>query len=133
MTIRESAAASQGKFEDIFVEDWGVTVRIKAMSPNESADFMEARWEETGAPDPDHPSIKGFYPALIVATAVDPETGEMAFEPSDVDMLGNLAGQAATIQKLGESAARLCGLGKEAVDAGKDASSATPAAVRSTN
>ena len=92
---------------------------IRSLTQKERGDMTAAQIEAGGAV-----TVAAFYPQLIVHCAYDPETSELAFEPSDVEMLMTKSGSA--IETLGSVAARLSGFTPKSVDEAKSSLSEAP-------
>ena len=107
--------AADLKHEDLFVPDWGGTVRIRAMTGMERDEFRTSIASETGVP------VGRFSAALLAATIVD-EFGVRLFEVGDIEALQ--AKSAASLDVPAEVAMRLNGLGaKSGPDAAKNSES----------
>ena len=111
------------QFDDIEVEtvtvpEWGgVTVELRTPTVQARGELISQFMKDTGKID-----YVRMYPALVVATSYDPETGEQLFTNDDVDALTLKSSKA--MERLGEVAIKLSGLenAAERIDAGKDAS-----------
>lgn len=100
--------------EVVTVDQWGVDVVVKSPDARQRArlmrDFMNA---ETGEVD-----YERMYPAIVIATVHDPETGATVFESSDFEMLAGKNG--AAMETVARVAMRLAGFtADDAVDEGK--------------
>jgi hypothetical protein len=100
-------AASDLTHEDVHVAQWGGKVRVRSMSGIERDQFRAAVASEEGVP------VGRFAATLLAATIID-ESGERLFTTDDMAALQ--AKSAASLDTLAVVAARLNGLGKNAVD-----------------
>lgn len=111
--------------ELVEVPEWGVVLELRTPSGAERAQLMK-RFSRT---DADGTKVEidweGMYPSLIIMTAYDPDTGERVFEWGDLDRLNTKSG--ALLERVAKVSMKLAGMDKEAVEAGKDGSSETPA------
>lgn len=107
--------ADDSQVETVTVPEWaGVTLEMRGLTGKERARYMEEAFDvSTGTAN-----FERIYPALIIASAHDPETGDLVFEPADRDILNSKS--AAALERIGKVAARLSGLDKDAVSRGKD-------------
>lgn len=114
-SIRDRIAAVQGgNTERVRVPEWDdIELEFRPITVKQRADIMALAEQEDGEPD----SVR-FGLLLIVASAHDPDSGEEAFTPDDVDMLA--AQSAGVMDRLAIAAARVSGLADGAGEAGKD-------------
>lgn len=99
--------------EIVPVPEWGgVKVEVRGMNGLDRARFMQKVAGSDGV------NFESWYPELIIATAHDPETGEKVFEKADKDPLNRKAG--AALSRLGDTAARLSGLGASDVESAEE-------------
>lgn len=97
------------------VPEWGADVEVRSMSARARAVMMKKALQDDGTMD-----LEAFYPAVLVATCYDPETGEPLFTKDDESALSGKNG--AAVDRLATVGMRLSGLTKDAVDQGKDGS-----------
>lgn len=107
-------AASDLSHEDVEVPEWGVTIRVVSPTVRERARIVSAFMGPDGQPD-----IEKMYPALVIATASDPETGERLFTQDDTEALSGKSGKA--MELVAQAALRVAGMSDRPVDLGKDA------------
>ncbi len=118
------------KSESVHVEEWDVTVEVRSLTGSQqltvskAAEVKEkdASGEPTTRTD-NHLLIQG----LILASTFDPDTGELVFEPTDVDGLYSKSG--AALGKVSAAVLRVNGLAKGEEDKIEGNSVATASAV----
>lgn len=106
MSLRDRILAAEDRpHTDVEVPEWGVTVRIRAMSGLDR-DLWEAgilaRRQSGGGP------LANMRASLVAHCALDPETGERLFSEDDVAVLGSKA--AKPLDRLFSVASDLSGL-----------------------
>lgn len=112
----KSAAPQAG--QRVTIDQWAVTVLVRQMSLRKRADAYE------------HAQLNGevttdrLYPALIIASVCDPDSGTPIFGWDDMDFLAEQP--ADIIEPLGQMCMIKSHLTVEAVEAGKDDSSSIP-------
>lgn len=118
MNLREQILdADDMSHEDVEVPEWGVTVRVKSPTVRERANLVAKFMGEDGRTD-----FAAMYPALVIATAVDPTTGELLFTDEDTAALEAKSGRA--MERVAQAALRVSGMNAEpdaVLAAGKDA------------
>ena len=118
-TLREQIKeADDIKSEIVTVPEWGdVKIEMRTPTVGRRAELTQ-EYVSDGEID-----FERMFPALVVASAYDPETGELLFTIEDIDWLVNKS--SAALERLGRVASTLAGLreGDAAVEAGKDVSS----------
>lgn len=115
MGLREQILSSSDlSHEDVEVPEWGVTVRVVSPTVRERARIVSAFMGPDGQPD-----LEKMYPALVIATASDPETGERLFTPDDAEALSAKSGKA--METVAQAALRVSGMSERPVESGKDA------------
>ena len=100
------------KKETVVVEEWGgVELEIRGMTGKARARFLR----DVVDPDSDEAEVdlEKFYPALLIATVYDPDTGKPLFEEGDEELINERS--SAVLDKLGKIAQHLSGMDKEAV------------------
>jgi hypothetical protein len=95
--------------EIVEVEQWGVKVEVRSMTGRERAAYLQAATDENGDPD-----FVAMFPAVVVATCFDPETGERVFQEGDESWLPDKA--AAPLDQLARVGLRLSGIDLETQD-----------------
>ncbi len=113
-TLRDKIlAADDIEARQVEVPEWGVTVEIRTPTVRRRGELM-AEFMQDGELD----YVK-LYPALVVATAYDPDSGEQLFTIADMDALAEKSAKA--LETLGEVAVELAGMTNAAqkLDAGK--------------
>ncbi len=86
MSLRDIVLAAddlQESVEDI--PEWGVQILFKGMTGRERIRLVE-RVSATG------PDREFMYSDIIIATALDPDTGKPAFDPADREALADKSG-----------------------------------------
>lgn len=98
--------------ETVEVPEWGVTVDVRTISGARRAEIFAGSTTEDGTVQPGDAYVR-----LVIAAAYDPETNEPVFDEGDIDWLGKKSSKA--LERITEVAARLAGLGKEALEQAK--------------
>lgn len=104
--------------ETITIPEWGnIVVVIKGMTGASRANMMTRSVD----PSTGEMSFEALYPEVIIATVMNPETGEPVFGPNDRDVINTKSG--GVLERLARDGMRLSGLTRdEQVDLGKDSS-----------
>jgi len=128
-TLREAILnADDLESRTVEVPEWNnLVVELRSPSVERRGEMM-TEYMKDGAID-----FVRLYPALIVATAFDPETGEPVFTNGDIELLTKKSAKA--MERLGAIASELSGMTnvQERVDEGKDSSSPILSAVTSSS
>lgn len=103
--------------ELVEVPEWGVTIKFRSPTVKTRAELLRL-WMVADTPDP-----LVLFPALLMATAVDPETDEPLFREEDREMLLTKSG--AVVDRLVAEALKVSGMDGEAVNRGKVDSTGT--------
>lgn len=101
--------------ELVDVAEWGVAVEVRSMSARARAVLMKKALQDDGTMD-----LEMFYPAVLIATCFDPDSGEALFTGADEASLN--AKNGGVVDRLAMIGMRLSGLAKDAIDQGKDGS-----------
>lgn len=105
--------------EVVVIPEWGdAKILVRGMNGKQRAKFLERSTGPDGNVKFDH-----FYVELIMATAHDPDSEEIIFEPADRDTLNSKSGKA--LERLAMVAQRLSGLGAADVEEAKKDSGET--------
>lgn len=113
MSLRDQIIASSDlSYEDVEVPEWAVTVRVVSPTVRERSRIVAAFMDDHGKVD-----LERMYPTLVIATAVDPETGDRLFSDEDHEALCGKNGLA--VERVAQAALRVAGLGENAVEVGK--------------
>ena len=107
----EILKASDLRFEELEVKEWGGSVRIRTMTGSERDDFESAVLEVKG--ENIKTNTQNFRAHLLARTLCDADN-KLLFKPADVNSLGGKA--AGVLDKLVTVAVRLNGLSKTEVD-----------------
>lgn len=97
--------------ELVEVPAWGETVEVRSLPLGERNDMMMSVMD----PVTNKPDLKAMYPALLIATAYNPETGEKVFAPDDAATIQGLDANA--VDRVAKAALNLSGMGKDDKDA----------------
>lgn len=127
-TLREAILnADDLESRTVEVPEWGVTVELRSPSVERRGEMM-TEYMTDGAID-----FVRLYPALIVATAFDPESGDALFTNGDIPLLAKKSAKA--MERLGAIASELSGMTnvQDRVDEGKDSSLPILSAVTSSS
>lgn len=104
--------------ETMDVPEWGVKIEVRSPTAGTRArlmsDCIDLNTQQL--------NLEKLYPALVIATVYDPETGEQVFSEADVNALQNKSG--AVMERIALVGMRVAGMNESAVDEGKDGSSA---------
>lgn len=112
MSLRDQIAAADDLYtETLDVPEWGVTLTLRTPTLAERASMVKRFVNEDGSSKA--ADLSEMYPAIIVATCVDPDTGAPAFTEADADLIRSKNG--ATIERIATVALRLCGLSDDSV------------------
>ena len=107
----EILKASDLRYEEMEVPEWGGSVRIRTMTGSERDDFESAVLEVKG--ENVKTNTQNFRAHLLARTICDADN-KLLFKPVDVNALGGKA--AAVLDKLVPVAMRLNGLSRTEVD-----------------
>lgn len=105
-------AADDLKYEDVEVPEWGLTVRVSAMTGAQRDAFEASILRDRDDPEKGVDSI-GFRSKMVAVTVID-EQGERLFRDSDLAALSKKS--ARVLDRLYEVAACLAGLRQEDAD-----------------
>lgn len=118
-------AVPEMPFEDVALAEYGgAIVRVMGMtaagrSAYEKGFFTRSKGEDGALlveQDPDKLDL--MKQRLVVATAADPESGELLFTEADIEAVGALP--ASAVENLFLAAQRVNGMGKKALDEAKN-------------
>jgi|SRR5581483_2487058 len=112
--IEQIKAAAVAGGEKVTVPDWGVTVEVRPMTVRGRSEVYHDAIVD------DETRLEKLYPALLIASVFDPETGEKVFSNADAEWLADQS--SAPVELLATKVLELSGLTKAAVEAGKDGS-----------
>ena len=102
--ILDRVLAAELKTEDLFVPQWGETVRVREFNAGERVDFVKDAQGQTRVA-----TVRA-----VIACVTDPETGKQVFERAHQDML--LTKSAAAVELIGEKILTLSGILKDAAE-----------------
>lgn len=105
--------------ETVDVPEWGVTLTLRTPTLLERA-RMVARFVDGDAPTTD---LSEMYPALLIATCVDPDTGGPLFTEADADLIRSKNGT--VVERVAQVALRMAGMSDDSVPTPSGASSST--------
>lgn len=111
-------AADDIATEPVEIPEWNCTLHVKSMTGKARAQMLkQAADPETGEMD-----YERLYPQVIVATCVDPETGEYVFTNDDTEALNQKSGS--VLERLATAGMKISGMtGASENDLGKGSSS----------
>ena len=111
--LRQAALnADDITIERVAVPEWGAKYGVKSLTIAEQRIFITAVSRKVKAPDGTWTTEidrDKYAIQLVLATVVDPDTGDPVFEPADAEALQKKSGKA--MSRLVTVAARLAGLG----------------------
>lgn len=99
------------RIEEVFVPEWGLTVRVRSLTAAERDDFEQSLIDQRGKRN--KMDLRNARARLIVRTVVD-DKGELMFNEGDVGMLGTK--NAAAVDRIFEVAQKLAGLSDDDMD-----------------
>ncbi len=109
--IEQIKAAATMTAEKVEVPAWGVTVEVRPMSVRGRSEVYR------DAVDDGETAIEKLYPALVISSVFDPETGQPVFTQDDTGWL--IDQPAAPVEMLAMKILEISGLTAKAVEAGK--------------
>ena len=115
MSLRDKILATDDIRKKIVnVPEWGIDVEVRGMTGAGRTTILENAVDPaTGQVD-----LRIMYPAIVIASCFDPETGEQIFTPEDKDLL--LAKSATALDRLAQEGMQVGGLTNDEVEqAGK--------------
>lgn len=115
MNLRDKILAAKDiESQMVEVPEWDVTVEMRTPTVRTRGELIAEYMGDDAEID-----YVRMYPALLVATAHDPETGDPLFTAADIDALAEKS--AAAVERLGEVAVKMSGMEDAAkrIDAGK--------------
>lgn len=99
------------KAEIVVVDEWGgEAIEIRGMTGKARARFLRDVVDGDG--DDTEVNLERFYPALLIATVYDPDTGQPLFREGDEELINSRA--STVLDRLGKIAQHLSGMDKEA-------------------
>lgn len=108
MNLRERIfAAKDIESRMVSVPEWDAVVELRTPTVLRRGEMIAEFMRDDGKID-----YVRMYPALVVATAYDPETGEQLFTLEDISALSEKSAKA--LERLGEVAVELAGMEKAA-------------------
>jgi hypothetical protein len=95
MGIRDTILQKQDReTRDVFVKEWGINVRLRALTSAERDDF-ESSVDRMGPRGQRIRNTRNIRARLIAKCIIDEETGDIAFKtPEDIAELGNKSAKA---------------------------------------
>jgi len=122
MSLRDQIADAQDLYaETVEVPEWNVTIEMRTPTLAERSTMVRRFVKDDGSAAIDN--LAEMFPALLIATCFDPETGEALFTEADADLIRSKNG--AVVERLAQVALRLAGLTGDAVPLRSDDSSST--------
>lgn len=112
MSLRDQIAAAQDlETETVDVPEWDVTLTLRTPTLAERAAMVKRFVNEDGTARGN--DLSEMYPALLIATCVDPETGAPLFTDADADLIRSKSGT--VIDRIAIVALRVAGMSGDAV------------------
>ncbi|ATW59940.1 tail assembly chaperone [Arthrobacter phage Waltz] len=121
LSIRDRAVAARPyQAENVEVPEWDATVEVRSLPLGERNEMMAEVMDEDGNAD-----FQAMFPALLIRSAFDPETGERVFAHDDTATINGLDSK--VVDRVAEVALKLSGLTDKAKDleAGKSSKTVT--------
>lgn len=112
MSLRDLIANADDLYaETLEVPEWNITLTLRTPTVAERA-AMIRRFVGQGNGEP-NTDLNEMYPALLIATCVNPDTNEMLFTEADADLIRSKNGT--VVERIAMVALRLCGMSDDAV------------------
>lgn len=122
MSLRDQIAnADDLSTEEIPVPEWDIVLTMRTPTLAERAAMIRRFFNENG--ESKTTDLSEMYPALLIATCVDPATGAALFTEADADLLRSKNGN--VVERLATAAMRLAGMSADAIPTQSVASSST--------
>lgn len=122
LSAEQILAANDREHEDVPVPEWGGTVRVIGLSAADR-DAYEAAMAATTRGEVSAARLQNFRAKLLVKALVD-EQGKRIFTDGQAKDLGAKSGS--VVDRLFDVTRRLSGMGKDALEQGKDSSESAP-------
>ncbi|CAB4169709.1 hypothetical protein UFOVP1305_40 [uncultured Caudovirales phage] len=120
MNLKDQIAEADDLLEEVVeVPEWGVTLLIRTPTLAARASMIKRFVNEDGTSNAN--DLGAMYPALLIATVCDPETGAALFTTNDSDLI--LSKNGAIVDRIAQIALRLSGMSGDAVPLASDDSS----------
>lgn len=107
--------------EEVDVPEWGIVLTLRTPTLAERAAMIKRFVSDEG--ESKSADLSEMYPALLIATCVDPETGAALFTDTDADLIRGKNGN--VVERVATVAMRLAGMSANAIPTQSDASSST--------
>ena len=122
MSLRDQIAkADDLSTEEVPVPEWDIVLTMRTPTLAERSTMIRRFVSESGESKSN--DLSEMYPALLIATCVDPETGAALFTDADADLLRSKNGN--VVERLATTALRLAGMSADAIPTQSVASSST--------
>ena len=122
MSLRDQIAnADDLSTEEIPVPEWDIVLTMRTPTLAERATMIRRFFNENG--ETKTTDLSEMYPALLIATCIDPETGAALFTQADADLLRSKNGN--VVERVATVAMRLAGMSADAIPTQSVASSST--------
>lgn len=111
MSLRDRILQADDSDEEIVhVNYWGVDILVRSISAKERNLILRKSIDK----DTKEVNENEMYARLVIATARDPETGELIFREKDME--GLLSKNSAAVEKVARVSARMAGIDEEDKD-----------------
>lgn len=110
--------------ELVKVPEWEATVLLRGLTAGEASDLYDRTTVKNPRTGELEMNRRWWGPELLMACVYDPEVNQPVFDKADRDAIGRMP--AAVVQRLQGIAARLSGLGVDAVEAAEEDLGVTP-------
>lgn len=117
LSAEQILAANDREHEDVDVPEWGGTVRVIGLSAADRDAYEAALAATTKGDATAMARLQNFRAKLVVKALVDAD-GKRLFSDADAKELGTKSGK--VIDRLFDVVRRLSGMGKDALEQGKD-------------
>ena len=121
-------AADDLNTEEVFVDEWNLTVRVRELTGSERGSFQAAvaKADSSGQSSNVEIDLRNLQVRLCAMTIVD-ENGNRLFADNELKVLGNKSARA--LQRVFDVAARLSAISETSVEDAVEKSEATPSLV----
>jgi len=112
MSLKDQIANADDLYnETVEVPEWGITLTLRTPTVQERTRMIQQFVGPEGLMPTEN--LAEMYPALLIATCIDPETGSALFTKNDADLIRSKNGS--VVERIATTAMRLCGLTDDAV------------------
>jgi len=111
MTLREKILNCDDiKSEVIYVKEWDCKLLIRALDGKSRALLMNSVLNQVSKKI----DMEKLYPELIISTVYDPDSNELVFQKSDINLINSK--NAGVLERVAKVSARLSGINDDSVE-----------------